>query len=132
MMLRKDIEQYCFDYVGVPYKEEPPFSLELGFNCLGWIEHLLELGGFYVPQHASDLKSFKQLSSHFRKLRKNEIINFPDAAYFYLDMFDKKHLGIMLNERIMSHSSEFTNGVSMVDITRSPWSNMLKGIYRLK
>lgn len=42
------------------------------------------------------------------------------------------HVGIMLDRRWALQSSEVTNGVARVEITRVPWATAVRGFYRPK
>lgn len=120
-----DIFKFTLDNIGIPYKKEPPYSLESGFNCLSWGKLLYELSGKNLKY---DIDNLKLCTRQFTK------VEFPqplDVALFYSDLIGARHIGIMLNDKSMSHCSQFTNGVAISDITRSIWLGTFKGFYRL-
>jgi hypothetical protein len=123
---RKLITNYALEHVGIPYKNEPPYSLDEGFNCFYWADHLYKLIGIDIEH---DMKITKALVSKFTKVEEPQVLDIP---VFYINLLSTRHIGVMLDEFRMSHCSKGTNGVAVSDITRQPWKMMLKGIYRLK
>lgn len=123
----KELLQYAREKVGTMYKNEPPFSLEHGFNCLYWADHLYRIFGI----DPGIFEMTRQFRTKFTKLNDDIVPQFLDVPLFYLDTLGQRHVGVMLTETIMSHCSSTTNGVSIAYIDRLPWSGSLKGFYRL-
>lgn len=111
--------------VGVRYKEEPPYSTEQGFNCLAFCEYVYKLYGRDV-----ETSSLKKMRSQF--IRVKPPFEFLDIPLIYLSVMDTHHVGIMLDETWMIHCSRATNGVGRTDITRAPWCNLIRRVYRYK
>lgn len=108
----------------IPYKSEPPYSLEEGFNCYAWSEYIYNLYEINVD------KDIKGLRRKFIIIKEKP--KFLDIPLFYAFVAGTRHIGVMLNDTEMSQCSHNTNGVAISDITRSPWRNTLKYFYRLK
>jgi len=122
-----DLVKFSMDHVGIPYKNEPPYSIEQGFNCLEWAKTLYSLSDKNV-QHSLD--NLKLYTKQFRKLQSEEEPILLDIALFYVELVGERHIGVMLNNKTMSHCTKATNGVALSNITRQPWVREFKGFYR--
>ena len=123
----KAIIDFCVAHVGIPYKQKPPFSMELGYDCLEWCKIVYNLADIKVQHSLDDLKLY---TKQFRKLDPSEPVKLLDIALFYVQLIGERHVGLMLDERTMSHCTIATNGVTISDISRYPWKQDFKGFYR--
>jgi hypothetical protein len=112
----------------VKYRVEPPYSIEEGHNCFSWVMSLRN----YVTNETNDLDY-----NHIRPLREqyNKVYDTPqflDMPLFYLDTLGQRHVGLMLNSTLFTQCAYTTNGISIANINRPPWSTLVKGLYRHK
>lgn len=115
------------DLIGIPYKKEPPFSLELGMNCLAWVSHIYELCGIKIFKNFNNLRYWRE---NFNKV--SDQPKFLDIILLYSTAIGERHVGVMLDNYRMSQCSSITNGVAICDITRMPWKHSIKGFYKYK
>lgn len=101
--------------IGMPYSEE--------HDCYWLVRHFFALEGYEVdPDIYKAVKDFRQVERPARYL---------DIAYFKtLDPL-RRHVAVMLDDRYAIQSGPTTN-VARIDVYRSPWQEMLTGLYRHK
>ena len=114
-------------FIGIPYKKEPPFSIDIGINCLAWVGHIYELCGITLFKDFNNLRYWRE---HFTKI--NDKPKFLDIVLFYSVIIGERHVGVMLDDYRMTQCSSITNGVAICEIERIPWNNATKGFYRYK
>lgn len=114
----------------VPYKLNPPFSLEEGFNCFGWVMFLRNIINNEQNQICYDSTNFRALGEFYK--RSKEPPEYLDIPVFFLTVTEQRHIGLMLDNQMFTQCSESTNGVSIVDISRVPWKIILRAMYRHK
>ena len=115
------------EIVGIPYKKEPPYSLEKGVNCLAWVSHVYQMHGINLFAKFNDLRYWRE---HFIKIKGTP--KFLDIVLMYSVTIGERHVGVMLDDYRMTQSSSITNGVAICEISRNPWVNAIKGFYRYK
>lgn len=113
----------------IPYKKNPPYSVEQGFNCFSWMVflHNQYVDHQCIPDTTTELRN---MLKHHQKVRISP--QYLDIPLFYFESIGSRHVGLMLDDHMMTQCSETTNGVSIVDITKTPWSNLLRHLYRHK
>jgi hypothetical protein len=113
----------------VPYKKEPPFSLEEGFNCYAWVAFIRNqlVNDIYLPETITDLRPLLQ---GFKRIYENP--QYLDISMCYLGSLEERHVGLMLDNTYMTQCNSVTNGVSICNVTKQPWKFMIKRFYRFK
>lgn len=133
-MTQEELTQFVRDIIkkNIPYKLNPPYSLEMGMNCYAWLEYIYSLMGLDLVsvQSYKDLKNLVNMRRDFIIIEENP--QFLDIPLFYRSILDTRHVGIMLNKYEMTQCSSSTNGVSICEIDRQPWKNYLQYFYRRK
>jgi cell wall-associated NlpC family hydrolase len=127
--MKEEIVKHLESLIGTPYdKEGAIFTPENGGHCLSFAKYVYSLFGisFEELSPVSFVKNLKR--SHFTTVEAP--YQFMDVPLFYLDEFSAHHVGVMTDERWMFHCSSYTNGVCRTEITRIPWHNFLKEVYR--
>jgi hypothetical protein len=129
MMEQQEATKYIKNLVSkrIPYKENPPYSVTEGFNCLSLVQHIYKLYNISIYEFNDDLKRSREQFIIIKDKPK-----FLDVPLFYMSIMGTRHVGLMINEFQMVQCSKGTNGVSICHIDRQPWKNLLKYFYRLK
>lgn len=104
-------------WLGMPYEGDDNGCLLFLFKALR------EIGIETSGNLRRDARHWKQIEGKAR---------FGDVAVFQDLEFSKYHVALMLDSRRAVQSSKSTNGVGKIDISRDPWANTLRGIYRHK
>lgn len=117
--------------IGTPYKDNPPYSIQEGFDCFSWCAYLWELFSKEKYVCPVDFSSLRDLRKVFIPISDTPRI-FDIALFSEIEEMElgERHIGLMMDHRIMLQCAKSTNGVSRADITRKPWSKALSGIYR--
>lgn len=124
-----DILIHVRSLLGIPYKFNPPYSIEEGFNCFSWVAYFYGLAyqhNYVLETNFSDLRLLRKDFVPIKDTPKR----FDIAVFDTVNTIGTLHIGSMLDSKMMTHCSINTNGVSIVDITKKPWSIFLKAIYR--
>jgi hypothetical protein len=132
MMTPKELSEYTQSKFGVPFNTNRDLSthnLQTGFDCFTWAAHIYSFYGRELPDAAEPLSKMKELRRYFEIKEKSE---FLDWALFYGNMLDRRHIAVMLDDRLATHCSLSSNGVAILDIRRKPWCNTFKGFYHYR
>jgi len=114
-MNRAQITAALLTRIGEPYDDD--------HKCLSFLASAFELCGITITEEM--LRDARD----FVKVDKPE---FADIAVFQELPFSEYHAAFMLNNRWAIQSSAATNGVGRIEVTRSPWIDSLRGVYRHK
>jgi len=105
-------------WLGMPYEEN---------GCVKFLKRAFAEMGIDTGE---DFSFFRDA----RRFRKVENPEFGDVAVFKEPPTDHVawHVAMMLDYRRAIQCAQSTNGVGKIDLTRYPWSDTLKGFYRLR
>jgi len=130
----KELTNVAYGLIGTPYntKDHPSLhSPEIGFNCYTWWAYLYRLTGRYIGELPDQLKLVRYLRGNFVEV-KDELYKPLDIPMFYFSELDTRHFGVMLDQTQFTHCSKGTNGIAVNDLTKSPFSVLLRKVYRYK
>jgi hypothetical protein len=128
------IRKVAYSLIGTPYntKDAPNLhSPEIGFNCYTWWAYLYQLSGRYIGELPDQLKLIRYLRNNFVEV-KDDICRPLDIPMFYFSDLGTRHFGVMLDKVYFTHCSASTNGVAVSQLAHSPWSNILRKVYRYR
>lgn len=114
---------YALSLQGAPYRYGKASPRE-GFDCSGFVQHVYERHGVYLPRTA------RKMASSLPKIEKNDLRS-GDLVFFNTDGGRYSHVGLLVKDDDFIHApSRRTGRVLVSSLNNSYWQKHFTGVRR--
>lgn len=115
--IREKVVEIARSYIGTPTKKymkghpEIGMTAEDGFNCSGFVTHVLNEAGLHVPQYVGmdnelrDIRHANEYLEHYGFVVHEDSVKRGDLVFFSKTGEFVTHMGIMVSEDAYIHAS---------------------------